>query len=464
MTDSPWLGDTLSLLDAFRAGDRSPTEELEATLAAVEASDLNAFSFVDPDDARRQAAAADISLPLGGVPIAVKMGAHVTGWPFTEASVPLKDDVSSFDGTMIRRLREAGAVLFGQTTMSEFAGLNHTRTKLHGITHNPWNHDRTPGGSSGGTAAAVAGGLCTMGTAGDGGGSTRIPAAFCGLPGLKPTYGRIPKGPEMALGNLTAVSGCLSRSVRDIARFFDVVSGFDRRDPFSLPLLPNFEAELGTHLGDLAGLRVAVSPTLGRAVVRHLLEEMIELHAGLLIADAGLRQVSIDVQVAEGSLEWALSGLPGIREQLGDKWPACADDLTPPIRFGLEMAEKMYDIGIAQKIDTMRTRNNEVMANLFDQVDIVISATNPDVAFPTTGGFPKEIDGRRIELGNNGALTIPANFYGNPSISIPIGDIDGLPVGMQVMAAHHREDLLLDLALLVERNRPWPLIAPGTPR
>ena len=458
---TPWLGDATSLVEAFRSGERHPLDELEATLAAVAASDLNAVCFVDAEAARAAARAADPTLPLGGVPVAVKLGAHVTGWPATEASVPLKDEVSDFDGTMITRLRDAGAVLFGQTTMSEFAGLNHTRTLLHGLTKNPWVPDRTPWGSSGGSAAAVAGGLCTLATAGDGGGSTRIPAGFCGLPGLKPTYGRIPKGPQMAMGNLTAVAGCLSRSVRDIARYLDVVSGFDRRDPFSLPLDPTFEADLGTFA--LGGLRVVVSPTLGRATVRTLVAEMVEHHAAALIADAGLVRVDIDVEVAEGSLEWALSGLPRIREQLGDRWPACADQLTPPIRFGLEMAEQRYTIDIAQRIDTMRTRNNEVMARLFDQVDLVISATNPDIAFPGTGGFPKEIDGVAVELGNNGALTIPANFYGNPSISIPIGEIDGAPVGMQVMARHHREDVLLDLALMAERERPWPLVAPAAP-
>lgn len=457
----PWLGDTTSLVEAFRRGDRNPVDELEATLAAVERSDLNAFCSIDADAARAAAAAADPRLPLGGVPVGVKLGHHVAGWPNSEGSVPLKDEVAGNDSTMIRRLRDAGAVLFGQTTMSEFAGLNHTRTRLHGLTKNPWVPDRTPGGSSGGSAAAVAGGLCTIATAGDGGGSTRIPAGFCGLPGLKPTYGRIPKGPGMSMNSLTAVWGCLSRSVRDIARYLDVVAGWDARDPFSLPLVPTFEADLGTTT--LAGLRVAVSPDLGRATVRTLLAEMVELHAAQLIADAGLTRVDTEVVVAEGSLEWALSGLPRIREQLGDRWPACADDLTPAIRFGLEMAEKRYDIDVAQRIDTMRTRNNEVMADLFDRVDLVISATNPDIAFPGTGGFPKEIDGKAVELGNNGALTIPANFYGNPSISIPIGEIDGAPVGMQVMAAHHREDVLLDLALLAERNRPWPLVAPGAP-
>lgn len=461
MAEKPWQGDLVSLVQAFRARERHPTEELEATLAAIESSGLNAWAFVDEESARAAASSADVDLPLGGVPVGVKLGVHVEGWPFTEASIPLKDDVSGFDATMVTRLREAGAVLVGQTTMSEFAGLNHTRTRLHGITRNPWDPARTPGGSSGGSASAVAGGVVTVATAGDGGGSTRIPAGFTGLPGLKPTYGRIPKGPSMAMNNLTAVSGCLSRSVRDIARYLDVVSGWDHRDPFSLPLPADYEPRLGSV--DLAGLRVALSPDLGAAVVRSEVVDLVMEHAELLVREARLRRVDVDIQAPEGSVEWALGGLPRIREQLGDRYPACADELTPQIRFGLEMAERLFGVEAAARIESQRTENNERMAAVFDDVDLVICPTNPDVAFAAEGPIPTEVDGRSVELGNNGALTIPANFYGNPSISIPVGTVDGLPVGMQVMARHHREDWLLGLAALVERERPWPLVAPDAP-
>ncbi len=461
MTDMPWQGDTASLVDAFRAGERSPAEELEATLAAIEASELNAFCHLDVDAARAAAAAADVSQPLGGVPVGVKLGAKVKGWPATEASIALADLTHDLDGTMITRLRDAGAVLFGQTTMSEFAGLNQTRTRLHGATRNPWDLERTPGGSSGGSAAAVAGGLVTLATGGDGGGSTRIPAAFCGLPGLKPTYGRIPKGPQMTIGNLTAVSGCMSRSVRDIARFYDVVSGFDQRDPYSLPKVDGWERDLGTRR--LAGLTVAVSPTLGSAVVRREVIELVEQHAAMLIADGGLVRKDITIVAPEGSYEWAMSGMAHIREQLGDRWPACADELTPPIRFGLDLATKVYNLEMAGHIESMRTENNERMAAVFDQVDLVICAVNPDVAFGAAGPLPSQVDGHDVPMGNNGALTIPANFFGNPGIAVPIGLLDGAPVGLQIMARHHREDQLLDLALLIERNRPWALVAPGSP-
>ena len=158
MTDEPWSGDAVSLVDAFRAGERSPVEELDATLAAVAASQLNAMSHLDPEAALAVAKDADVQLPFGGVPMAVKLGSGVAGWPASEASIPLRDLEHGHDSTMVSRLRTGGSVLFGQSTMSEFAGLNQTRTKLHGATRNPWNTERTPGGSSGGASALVAGG------------------------------------------------------------------------------------------------------------------------------------------------------------------------------------------------------------------------------------------------------------------------------------------------------------------
>ena len=156
MSDRPWDGDVVGLVDAFRAGTRHPVEEVEATLAAVEASDLNAVCHVDADAALAAAAAADVNLPFGGVPFAVKELLGVEGWPDTEASLALADRVFGTDSLVVGRVRAAGAVPTVQTTSSEFGGVNQTTTKLHGATRNPWGTDRTPGGSSGGSAAGVA--------------------------------------------------------------------------------------------------------------------------------------------------------------------------------------------------------------------------------------------------------------------------------------------------------------------
>jgi aspartyl-tRNA(Asn)/glutamyl-tRNA(Gln) amidotransferase subunit A len=462
MTDTPWLGDACSLVDAYRSGERSPVEELEAVLAAVEGSELNAISFLDTDRARAVAADADVAKPFGGVPTGVKELDHVAGWPSTEASLVFKDRVAVYTSTLVSRLTgDGGAVLVGQTTASEFGGLNVSKTRLNGTTHNPWQHGRTAGGSSSGSAAAVAGGVLPLATGGDGGGSIRIPAAFNGLVGMKGTAGRIPRGPRTMISPLTVVTGCLSRSVRDVARFYDVCSGHDCRDPYSLPKVEGWERGLGTH--DLTGKKVVVAPTLGSAVVRPEVEASVRDGAAALIADAGLELVDVPVQLPGLGLEWAITNLATLRAELIDLWPACADQLSKQIAFGLEFADKAMDLEMSARAELARIHANETMAAIFDEVDFIICATNPDVAYPAEVEMNTRVGDVKVDAANNGALTIPANICGNPAISIPVAPVDGLPVGMQVIGKHHQDALLLDLALAVERTCPWPLVAPGAP-
>jgi len=319
-------------------------------------------------------------------------------------------------------------VLVGQTTASEFGGINVTYTRLHGATSNPYDLERTPGGSSGGSAASVSGGLLPICTGGDGGGSIRIPAGFTGLLGLKATFGRIPKGPHTEIEPLTAVVGCLSRSVRDAARWYDVCNGASEYDPFSLPRVEGW-------------------------------------------ADAGLDRVDIPVSLPRGGLEWALAGTASLLVGLGDRYPACESELTPEIMLAANIATNHYDLETAKKIEAFRRDIIVKVATLFDQVDFIICATNPDVAFGAKGPMPTTVDGVDLvaehgfeaAVGNNGALTIPANTTGNPAVSVPAGLVDGLPVSMQIIGRHHAEQLLLELARVVEREHPWPLVAPGAP-
>jgi aspartyl-tRNA(Asn)/glutamyl-tRNA(Gln) amidotransferase subunit A len=467
--EQPWQSDACSLVEAFRRGERSPREELEATYAAIEASRLNACIHLDREAALAAADRADVSLPFGGVPIGVKELDQVAGWPDTEASVPLRDRVASRTSPMVERMRDrGGAVLACQTTASEFGGVNLTRTVLHGATHNPWQHGRTPGGSSGGTAAAVAGGLLTIGTAGDGGGSIRIPAGFTGLVGLKGTFGRIPRGPMAKYGNLTVNVGCCSRSVRDTARWFDVCNGHDARDPLSLPRVEGWEAGLGTHGDAVRGLRVAVVPNWGGATVSPVMWELLEEAAHVLIEAYGLVRVDgVDTTLPRMGGAWSISGMIEIAAELGDRWPDCADDLTPEMRHGLERTQGLYSAEARARIERRRAELNEAMARIFDPaaggVDLVMTASNPDVAFDAEGPLPSVFGGLEAGAGNNGLLTFPANLHGNPAISIPAGTLDGLPIGLQVVGRHFTEELLLDLALTMERERPWPLVAPSAP-
>ena len=468
MGDTPWQGDACSLVDEFRNGRRSPLEELRATYAAIAAGNLNAFCYLPSDQAERAAEAADVTKPFGGVPIGVKELDQVTGWPDTHASVPLRDHVADYTSVMVQRIRDdGGAVLAGQTTASEFGGVNLTRTLLHGSTHNPWQHGRTPGGSSGGSAAAVAGGLLTIATGGDGGGSIRIPAGFTGLVGLKATIGRIPRGPRADYGNLTVTIGCLSRSVRDTARWFDVCNGYEARDPLSLPRVEGWEVGLGRHLDALRGARVAVVSTWGSATVSPIMWELLDEAADALIADVGLKRTDVDTKLPGMGAAWSISGMIAVEARLGDLYPACADQLTPEMRYALESSRGLYNSEARAKIERRRVELNEAMARIFDPVDgvdFVITASNPDIAFDADGPLPATFGGIDAGAKNNGRLTFPANLHGNPAISIPAGLLDGLPVGLQVVGRHFSEELLLDLALSVERSRPWPLVAPGSPR
>ncbi len=505
MTDQPWEGDAASLVDALRAGERSPVEELDATLAAIEASDLNCFSLVDVERARAAAANADLSKPFGGVPAGIKELEPVAGWPFTEASLVFKDRVSTYTATVVDRLLElGGAIPVGQTTASEFGGLNVSVTKLNGVTHNPWQRGRTVGGSSGGSAAAVSGGLLTLATGGDGGGSIRIPAGYTGLLGMKGTFGRIPRGRHAFMRPNTVVLGNLARSVRDSARYFDVCGGYHGADPSSLPKHPGYEAGLGTH--DLKGKRVAIIPALGGVTLEPGVEAHLRREADEMIAATGMVRVDLDIDLPNLAAQWMMGNLATLLAELGDRWPSCAPEMTPEVAAGLYMSQSLYNLRTAAVAEELRVQANEVMAAAFEQTDFIVASTNPGPAFPADAAmsssdgsfidwaksstaalyaFRSILFGTRLtsvvvpklpsslmdraapyarELLNMGGLTIISNIYGNPAVSIPAGTVDGLPVGMQVLTRHHDDELLFDVALAVERERPWTMVAPPASR
>jgi aspartyl-tRNA(Asn)/glutamyl-tRNA(Gln) amidotransferase subunit A len=255
----------------------------------------------------------------------------------------------------------------------------------------------------------------------------------------------------------------VTRSVRDTARWFDVTSGHDPRDPLSLPNVGKWEPELGTLTQALRGLRVAVVPDWGGAVVSPAMWEVLSAEADQLIAEHGWKRVDIDTSLPSMGAAWSISGMLSIHAQLGELWPDCADVLTPEIRMGLTATIDRYGPEARARIEARRVALNERMAEIFNAstgVDLVLTASNPDVAFDAEGPLPSTFGGVRAGAGNNGKLTFPANLHGNPAISIPAGFVDGLPVGLQVVSRHFTEQLLLDIALDVERNRPWPLVAP----
>lgn len=500
MPDTPWMSDACSLVEAFRRKERSPAEELQATLAAIESSDLNCFSFVDPERAQRICADADVSRPFGGVPTGIKELFPYEGWPNTEASLVFKDRIADHTSRHLERLiREGGIVPVGLTTSSEFGGLNVSVTRLNGVTHNPWRRGRTVGGSSGGSSSAVAGGLVALANGSDGGGSLRIPAGYTGLVSLKGTFGRITRAPHAYSRPNTVVFGNVARSVRDVARYLDVCSGPDPWDPTSLPAGPPYEAGLGTY--DLRDKRVAVIPAVAGAILDPGMAEHIEAQAEQLIGWTGMRRVEVDVEVPNLAAHWMIGNLATLLADLGHRWPACLPDLTDEVGIGLLIAQSLYNLHLAAAAEELRVYANEAMGRAFEECDFVVAAVNPGVPFaadaPTSsdektfmdlavsnkltrgafrgvmsalrvasGAAPKlpaslisAVAERSPEMMAMGALTMISNLYGNPAVSIPSGLIDGLPVGLQVLGRHHEDALLLDVALAVERNQPWPLTA-----
>jgi aspartyl-tRNA(Asn)/glutamyl-tRNA(Gln) amidotransferase subunit A len=257
--------------------------------------------------------------------------------------------------------------------------------------------------------------------------------------------------------------------VRDTVRYFDACNGFDQRDPLSLPRVDGWEASLGSH--DLSGLTAAIVVDLGIAQVRSEVAEVAVAAAERLAKAAGLRMVDVVPTLPPLRDEWSMANEPPREVDLDDAYPDRIDELTPEVLWAVRSAQERFDLERAASVERYRRQLNGAVADLFDEADFVFCSTHPDVAFGAEGPPPFTLPGRDLieEIGfvraimNNAALTAPSNLNGSPAMSIPAGVLDGLPVGLQVLAAHHREQLLLDLALVAEREMPWPLVAPGSP-
>src|SRR3954468_5755406 len=263
----------LELAARIRQKELSPVEVVEGALGRIEQLDptLNAFSEVLADDARAKAQAAEAAVqrgddlgPLHGVPIGVKDQMNVTGAHVTFGTQLLKDYVATEDAPVVANARKSGAVIVGMTTMPEFGWQGISWSPLYGMTHNPWNLERTTAGSSAGSGAAVAAGLVPLAIGSDGAGSIRMPASFCGIVGLKPTYGRVAMYP-VSVSELVTHYGPMARTVRDTAALLQAMSGPDPRDPHCLPA--SDEDYLASCEGGVQGLRIAYSPDLGYAQV-----------------------------------------------------------------------------------------------------------------------------------------------------------------------------------------------------
>jgi Asp-tRNA(Asn)/Glu-tRNA(Gln) amidotransferase A subunit family amidase len=447
VTSVPWEGDAVGLVEAYRRGDADPSDVVGAALDAITSSGLNAFCHLVADEALAAAKQVDRSLPLAGVPLAVKETEAVAGWPLPDGSTVLRHRVAGRTSTNVARLLAAGAIPVGQTTSAEMARAAYTSTRLHGVTRNPWDPGRTPGGSSGGSAAAVAGGLVPIATATDGGGSTRQPAALCGLPGLKVTWRLIPAGPSPIIEPLTVVVTPMTRSVRDLARMLDVTAGFDARDPFSLRVSPAFEARLGAS--EAGGLTVAFWPGFAGASADGSICDLAEQALTELSSACRLRRVPApDVKLTPPDDRFSAAAALRLRRWLGHAWPECAAELSPEVREGMVTAHPINVDALAH-VDDFRNEAIDAIARIFGQIDLIATPTVGYEAFAAAGPPPT--------TGND---LWPANVTGCPAISIPIGaGPGGLPIGLQLVGPHDADQLLLDLAYRFEQVHPWPLVA-----
>jgi aspartyl-tRNA(Asn)/glutamyl-tRNA(Gln) amidotransferase subunit A len=456
---------------AVRSGEVSASEVVDDALAAIDRLDgpLNAFLFVDGDGARRAAAEIDRLVaagedpgPLAGVPFGVKDLQHCAGMPTTHGSLLYKDgSLQERDSVQVARLRAAGAIPVGKTTASEFGATAYTNTKAWGVTRNPWNPARTSGSSSGGSATAVAAGMVPFATASDGGGSIRIPAAFSGLPGLKPSFGRVPNPHRKS--SHTGCWGTLTTDVVDQAMLLDVCAGPDDLDRTSLPPAGVVYEEAAQHL-DVRGLRATWSRDFGFApAVDPEVEDAAFGAAEALCDAAGLELVDRPLRFTDPVKLWLGSGTLDIWEMTDKRWwPERREDFTRDLQFMLGASEKVTAAQYARMMQR-RLRFEHEMAEVYRDVDVVLSPTTAVPAFAAEGPMPRRIGDVDLETP---ALSVPftmaANLCWNPAASVPCGTTaDGLPVGLQVMGRRHADEVVLRLMRVLEEARPWPRVAPA---
>ncbi len=445
----------------------SPLEVMEETLRRIEAVDpsLNAFCAVDSDSAIEEANAMTEAVargkdtgPLAGIPIGVKDLEDAAGFVTSYGSVPFKDNLAAGDSIQVARLKAAGAIVVGKTNVPEFGFTGFTKNRLFGMTRNPWNLERTCGGSSGGSAAAVAGGLVPICTGSDAGGSIRIPACYCGCFGMKPSLGRIPTGPHPYLSySQMTVMGPLTRSVADAALYLDCTAGYHPADPYSLPRPGQSFLSRIDDLPD--NLTIAFSPDLGYARVEPA------VRACAREAAAAFEEMGHHVEPwTEGLPDTAEAWIPlictDIYAQLSDVLAEHRQELG---RTLVAMVEKTRSLTVADidRFQTLRLELNRRLDTLFERYDLLLTPAMPTEAFPAAGPPPAVIDGEPVSQLGAVAFTYPFNLSGHPAATVPAGmTSNGLPAGLQIVGPRHRDDRVLQAARAYEKARPWGRLRP----
>jgi len=479
------------VLPSLRAGEFSSRELTQACLERIQRLEpnLKAFLTLTPEKALTQAEAADQRIsawrknpdsflpPLTGVPMAVKDVLCVAGLPCTCGSRILENFVPPFNATAVERLLAAGTIILGKTNTDEFAMGSSTENSGYGVTHNPWDLQRVPGGSSGGSAVSVAARYAPFALGTDTGGSVRQPASFCGVTGVKPTYGRVSRYGLVAYGSSLDVVGAIGRSAADVATVFSLMAGYDPLDATSVSL-PVPLINLDTP-ADFSRLRVGVpeeyfiagiQPEVESAV-RDAIRALEALGAEIIPVSLPHTEYALPVYylLAPAEASANLARYDGVR--YGPRLPAEAMwDVffrTRGEKFGAEVKRRImlgtyalsagyYDAyyAKAQKVRTLIKRDFE---QAFTRVDVIAAPVAPTTAFRIGehGDDP-------LAMYLEDVFTLPANLAGVPGLAFPVGlDQQGLPVGMQLMGPHFREEILFQVAHAYQQSTDWHRLKPS---
>lgn len=462
------------LIELISTKQVSPVELTELYLNRIDRLDsqLNSYLLLTRDDAMRTARAAERAVVRGeelgalhGLPIAIKDTQMTKGVRTTYGSLLFKDRIPERDSTVVKRVRDAGAIMLGKTNVPEFgfSGTCENRLGEHG--RNPWNPDHTPGGSSGGSAAAMAACLCPLATGGDGGGSIRIPASFCGIYGIKPTQGRVSGYSGLnvaAMPNTFTQPGPLSRTVRDSALLLQVLSGHDPMDPTSLRVTPpNFLAAVDK---EIKGLRIAWSPDYGFATVDPEILEVTS-RAARVFEELGCHveqpDLVLDPPIIPHDKNPVYDAFGPLAHSdsyaaYGSYLESHGEQMTYFARDHIERGARVTGVEYARalgRVNILKAR----MDDLFQEYDLLLSPTMYYTALPIsefTDDHPDwtEYPHRYV----NGTFTLPINAIGHPAANVPVGfSSSGLPIGLHIVGRRGAEETVLTASAAFERTRPW---------
>ena len=467
----------VQLSAAIKEGKITVADAVEASLAAVKASEesIHAFLLVDEKGARARAAevqkkidAGELTGPLAGVPIAVKDNICTKGLATTCASKILQNFVPTYDAEVITRLEEAGAVIIGKTNMDEFAMGSTTETSAYGVTKNPWNTEHVPGGSSGGSCAAVAAGECFAALGSDTGGSIRQPASFTGIVGLKPTYGLVSRYGLLAFASSLDQIGPLTKDVTDAAIVLNAIAGHDHRDSTSIHMeKKDYKKAL---IKDIKGFRIGVPREFFGEGIEEETKEAIKSalayyeKEGAEIVDVSIPHITSGVDVyyiiapAEASSNLArydgvgfgyrASGKDIVDMYIKSRSTGFGEEVKRRIMIGnYVLSAGYYDAYYltALKVRTLLKREFE---KAFERCDILAAPSASGTAFKF-GAFSDP-----LALYMEDICTVPVNLIGAPSISIPVGFKDGMPLGMQLIGPTLGEEKILQAAYTFEQDHP----------